>query len=72
MSSLVAKKIGGFDKLWGTFTFSNNRDPSTLVKLNRFLINPAFLLAFPNLNQILLCKSISDHNVIILENVFSD
>ncbi|GMJ10129.1 hypothetical protein HRI_004682100 [Hibiscus trionum] len=55
--------------LGGSFTWSNNRDPPTLVRLDRFLANMSFLELFPNLNQLLLSKSISDHNAIALKNI---
>ncbi|GMI90536.1 hypothetical protein HRI_002722900 [Hibiscus trionum] len=52
----------------GAFTWSNNRDPPTHVRLDRFLIDNDFLLMFPNANQCLLPKAISDHNAIVLEH----
>ncbi|KAL4383684.1 hypothetical protein GQ457_15G008560 [Hibiscus cannabinus] len=53
----------------GSFTWSNLRDPPTLVRLDRFLVSPNFLENFHFLEQRLLSKSISDHNAIALVNV---
>ncbi|GMI95558.1 hypothetical protein HRI_003225100 [Hibiscus trionum] len=53
----------------GSFTWSNNRDPRTFVRLDQFLVADDFLTVFPDLNQMLLSKSIYDHNAILLENV---
>ncbi|GMI73525.1 hypothetical protein HRI_001021800 [Hibiscus trionum] len=53
----------------GTFTWSNNRDPPTFIRLDRFLVDRQLLTFFPNTQQILLSKSISDHNPVCLENV---
>ncbi|GMJ09856.1 hypothetical protein HRI_004654800 [Hibiscus trionum] len=53
--------------LGGTFTWSNNREPPTFIRLDRFLVGDKVLSDFPMLNQILLPKSISDHNPIGLE-----
>ncbi|KAL4355431.1 hypothetical protein GQ457_06G037310 [Hibiscus cannabinus] len=50
----------------GEYTWSNGRDTSTLVRLDRFLVNADFLSAFHYLEQCLLSKSISDHNAIAL------
>ncbi|GMJ01570.1 hypothetical protein HRI_003826200 [Hibiscus trionum] len=56
----------------GDFTWSNNRDPPTWVRLDRFLVNSKFISTFQNLKQSLLHKSISDHNAILLEEVLYD
>ncbi|GMJ14120.1 hypothetical protein HRI_005081200 [Hibiscus trionum] len=50
----------------GKFTWCNNRDPPTFVRLDRFLISTEFNLAFPGLLQKVLPKSFSDHNVVLL------
>ncbi|GMJ11562.1 hypothetical protein HRI_004825400 [Hibiscus trionum] len=50
----------------GRFTWSSNRDPPTLVRLDRFLISSALLSVAPNLSQSLLPKYLSDHNGILL------
>ncbi|GMJ00001.1 hypothetical protein HRI_003669300 [Hibiscus trionum] len=50
----------------GSYTWSNNRDPATFVRLDRFLIDPEFLLRFKNISQILLPRSLSDHNAVQL------
>ncbi|KAE8686216.1 hypothetical protein F3Y22_tig00111071pilonHSYRG00012 [Hibiscus syriacus] len=52
----------------GSFTWSNLRDNPTLVRLDRFLVSGQVLSMFPNLEQVLLEKSISDHNAIALVN----
>ncbi|GMI73679.1 hypothetical protein HRI_001037200 [Hibiscus trionum] len=51
----------------GKYTWSSNRDPPTLVRLDRFLISSALLSVAPSLVQSLLPKSLSDHNGILLE-----
>ncbi|KAL4362963.1 hypothetical protein GQ457_04G017400 [Hibiscus cannabinus] len=53
----------------GTFTWSNLRDPPTLVRLDRFLVSLNFLESFQALEQLLLGKSLSDHNAIALINM---
>ncbi|GMI80362.1 hypothetical protein HRI_001705500 [Hibiscus trionum] len=53
----------------GLYTWSNNREPPTFVRLDKFLVNAAFFEGYPNLKQSLLPKVISDHNAIALENV---
>ncbi|KAL4285443.1 hypothetical protein GQ457_16G011680 [Hibiscus cannabinus] len=58
--------------LQGRFTWCNNRDPPTFVRLDRFLISTDFESAFPWVNQLLLGKSISDHNAIILSETRID
>ncbi|GMI80064.1 hypothetical protein HRI_001675700 [Hibiscus trionum] len=50
------------------FTWSNNKEPPTFIRLDRFLVSHDFLAKFPCLNQNILAKSISDHNPISLEN----
>ncbi|GMI84395.1 hypothetical protein HRI_002108800 [Hibiscus trionum] len=52
----------------GAYTWSNNRDPPTHVRLDRFLVDVTFFEGFLNLKQSLLSKAISDHNAIALEN----
>ncbi|GMI72472.1 hypothetical protein HRI_000916500 [Hibiscus trionum] len=50
----------------GKFTWSNNRDPPTFVRLDRFLVSSDFSLNFSNIVQRLLGKALSDHNAIFL------
>ncbi|GMI75037.1 hypothetical protein HRI_001173000 [Hibiscus trionum] len=50
----------------GKFTWCNNRDPPTFVRLDRFLISAEFNLAFPGLLQKVLPRSLSDHNDVLL------
>ncbi|KAK8657437.1 hypothetical protein V6N13_035677 [Hibiscus sabdariffa] len=50
----------------GAFTWCNNRDPPTFVKLDRFIVTADVLLKFPNICQVLLPRAISDHNAILL------
>ncbi|KAL4383394.1 hypothetical protein GQ457_15G018290 [Hibiscus cannabinus] len=52
----------------GAFTWSNMRDPPTLVRLDRFLVSSDFLVTFQYLEQQLLSKSISYHHSISLIN----
>ncbi|KAE8698885.1 Phospholipid-transporting ATPase 3 [Hibiscus syriacus] len=56
----------------GTFTWCNNREESTWVRLDRFLISGNFLTCFPNVVQRLLPRSISDHNPVSLEDSYVD
>ncbi|KAE8660741.1 hypothetical protein F3Y22_tig00116951pilonHSYRG00750 [Hibiscus syriacus] len=51
----------------GRFTWCNNREASTWVRLDRFLISGDFLISFPNVLQSLLPRSLSDHNPVCLE-----
>ncbi|GMI76305.1 hypothetical protein HRI_001299800 [Hibiscus trionum] len=51
----------------GCYTWSSNREVPTFVRLDRFLICEELLANFHNLNQILLPKSVSDHNAIALK-----
>ncbi|KAL4279853.1 hypothetical protein GQ457_03G000940 [Hibiscus cannabinus] len=50
----------------GAFTWSSNRNPPTLVRLDRFLLSHQILSIFPGLLQQLLDRSISDHHAILL------
>ncbi|KAK8657413.1 hypothetical protein V6N13_035654 [Hibiscus sabdariffa] len=50
----------------GAFTWCNNRDPPTFVRLDRFIVTADVLLKFPNICQVLLPRAISDHNAILL------
>ncbi|KAK8973596.1 hypothetical protein V6N11_044571 [Hibiscus sabdariffa] len=50
----------------GKYTWGNNRDEPTFVRLDRFLLSSDFEEAFPNIVQKLLNKSLSDHNAILL------
>ncbi|KAE8724220.1 hypothetical protein F3Y22_tig00010533pilonHSYRG00011 [Hibiscus syriacus] len=54
----------------GAYTWCNNRESSTWVRLDRFLICARFFNSFPNVTQSLLSKSISDHNPVLLEDAF--
>ncbi|XP_039068401.1 uncharacterized protein LOC120214620 [Hibiscus syriacus] len=56
----------------GTFTWCNNREESTWVRLDRFLISGNFLTCCPNVVQRLLPRSISDHNPVSLEDSYVD
>ncbi|KAK8586735.1 hypothetical protein V6N12_021264 [Hibiscus sabdariffa] len=58
----------GFTIKSGAFTWSNLRDPPTLIRLDRFLVSLEFLSTFQSMEQHLLHKSISDHNAIALKN----
>ncbi|XVF29836.1 hypothetical protein REPUB_Repub16aG0005200 [Reevesia pubescens] len=50
----------------GKFTWCNNLDPHAFCRLNRFLISFEFLVAWLNLVQNLLPRSLSDHNSMCL------
>ncbi|GMJ12619.1 hypothetical protein HRI_004931100 [Hibiscus trionum] len=63
-SALVDLPMSG-----GSYTWSNNRDPPTFIRLDRFLVDRQLLMFFPNTQQLLLAKSISDHNPVCLENL---
>ncbi|KAE8663132.1 putative AP2/ERF domain-containing transcription factor [Hibiscus syriacus] len=52
----------------GRITWCNNREAPTFVRLDRFLVDHRFLSLFPMISQILQARSISDHNMILLEN----
>ncbi|GMI83661.1 hypothetical protein HRI_002035400 [Hibiscus trionum] len=66
-SFIQAANLINFLLIGGAYTWSNNRDPPTFVRLDRFLVDDEFLEGFPSLNQFLLSKVISDHNAISLE-----
>ncbi|GMI68854.1 hypothetical protein like AT1G43760 [Hibiscus trionum] len=51
----------------GRYTWYNNRDPPTFIRLDRFLIMAEFCLQFPGIKQVLANRSISDHNGISLK-----
>ncbi|KAE8687812.1 Beta-adaptin-like protein A [Hibiscus syriacus] len=51
----------------GMYTWCNNRELPTWVRLDRFLVSSNFLQGFPKLVQRILPKSLSDHNPIVLE-----
>ncbi|KAE8725177.1 hypothetical protein F3Y22_tig00009009pilonHSYRG00196 [Hibiscus syriacus] len=59
-------KFDGFTASRGRFTWSNNRESTTWVRLDRFLISGSFLNQFPNVIQKMLPKSLSDHNPVLL------
>ncbi|KAK8574739.1 hypothetical protein V6N12_062423 [Hibiscus sabdariffa] len=50
----------------GSFTWSSNRKPPTLVCLDRFLLSLHILTAFSDVLQHLLDRCISNHNVVML------
>ncbi|KAK8593405.1 hypothetical protein V6N12_045487 [Hibiscus sabdariffa] len=52
--------------LEGANTWSNNHENPTFVRIDRFLISGHFSIAFPNVLQKMLSKSLSDYNAIIL------
>ncbi|XP_039060736.1 uncharacterized protein LOC120204786 [Hibiscus syriacus] len=52
----------------GRYTWCNNQDSPTYVRLDRFLVDSQFLAEFPDLTQSLLPRSVSDHNAVIIEN----
>ncbi|KAE8662550.1 Imidazole glycerol phosphate synthase hisHF [Hibiscus syriacus] len=52
----------------GRFTWCNNQDSPTYVRLDRFLVDNLFMAAFLDLTQSLLPRSLSDHNAVIIEN----
>ncbi|XVF49611.1 hypothetical protein PTKIN_Ptkin04bG0027100 [Pterospermum kingtungense] len=52
----------------GTFTWCSNRSPPSFCRLDRFLVAVEFLEVFQGLVQNLLPRSLSDHNIISLEN----
>ncbi|KAK8526044.1 hypothetical protein V6N12_020525 [Hibiscus sabdariffa] len=56
----------------GKYSWSNNRDPSTFVRLDKFLISAEFEIAFPDIFQRLLEKLISNHNAILLSKLCID
>ncbi|KAE8735709.1 hypothetical protein F3Y22_tig00000340pilonHSYRG01332 [Hibiscus syriacus] len=51
----------------GSFTWCNNREVHSFVRVDRLLVNDNFLLLFSDIVQVLLPKSISDHNAVALE-----
>ncbi|KAK8510034.1 hypothetical protein V6N12_035357 [Hibiscus sabdariffa] len=52
----------------GAFTWCNNRDPPTFVRLDRFIVTADVVSKILNLSQALLTKAISDHNAILLHS----
>ncbi|XP_026417556.1 uncharacterized protein LOC113313045 [Papaver somniferum] len=52
--------------LGGSYTWSNNHDDPILCRLDRFLFIHAFEETFPNALQVVLTRTISDHNPILL------
>ncbi|XVF65903.1 hypothetical protein PTKIN_Ptkin09bG0288100 [Pterospermum kingtungense] len=52
--------------LGGVFTWSSNRKAPSFSRLDRFLLDPEFLLKFPELKQKRWPRSISDHHPISL------
>ncbi|KAE8729704.1 Cysteine synthase D1 isoform 1 [Hibiscus syriacus] len=52
----------------GRFTWCNNREAPTFERLDRFLVDQRLLACFPKISQSLQPRSVSDHNIILLEN----
>ena len=50
----------------GCFTWSNNRDPPSMCRLDRFLLSCELLEIMPSLFQKVLPKLLSDHNPVLL------
>ena len=50
----------------GKFTWCSNRLEATFCRLDRFLLSPAFICEFMKVVQMVLPRSISDHNAILL------
>lgn len=50
----------------GSFTWNNNQDDPLLCRLDSFLFSVEFDDAFPNALQIVLTRTISDHNLIFV------
>jgi hypothetical protein len=53
------------------FTWSNNRNPPTYEKLDRFLVSPEWDLHYNNVNVIGLTRSFSDHVPLCLKTDFT-
>ncbi|KAK2658233.1 hypothetical protein Ddye_004766 [Dipteronia dyeriana] len=69
---IVAAKLVDMPLQGLNFTWSNNRVVELWVRLDRFLCSPIFLSWFPQLVQICLNKSFSDHNPIAIEVKMED
>ncbi|KAE8687588.1 putative Glucan endo-1,3-beta-glucosidase precursor [Hibiscus syriacus] len=52
----------------GCFTWCNNREVPTYERLDKFLVDQTYFSSFPKLSQTLHPRSVSDHNIILLEN----
>ncbi|XP_039057955.1 uncharacterized protein LOC120201410 [Hibiscus syriacus] len=52
----------------GRFTWCNNREVPTFERLDQFLVDQRLLACFPKISQSLQPRSVSDHNIILLEN----
>ncbi|KAE8682317.1 Polynucleotide adenylyltransferase family protein isoform 4 [Hibiscus syriacus] len=52
----------------GRFTWCNNRELPTFERLDRFLVDQRLVSLFPKLSQSLQARSVSDHNIVLLEN----
>ncbi|XP_038993275.1 uncharacterized protein LOC120116977 [Hibiscus syriacus] len=52
----------------GRFTWCNNREVPTFERLDRFLVDQRLVILFPRISQSLQPRSVSDHNIILLEN----
>ncbi|KAE8673291.1 RNA helicase family protein isoform 2 [Hibiscus syriacus] len=56
----------GLPLVGGRFTWCNNREAPTWIRLDQFLLSGAFFQVFPKVIQKVLPKSLSDHNPILL------
>jgi hypothetical protein len=52
----------------GFFTWSNDQDPPTMLRIDRFLVPPDWEEHFPNLIQIPLPRPLSNHFSILLDS----
>ncbi|XP_039005300.1 uncharacterized protein LOC120132647 [Hibiscus syriacus] len=52
----------------GRFTWCNNREVPTFERLDRFLVDQRLVILFSRISQSLQPRSVSDHNIILLEN----
>ncbi|KAE8677976.1 Puromycin-sensitive aminopeptidase [Hibiscus syriacus] len=52
----------------GQFTWCNNRETTTFERLDQFLVDQKYFSYFPKMSQILQPRSVSDNNIIVLEN----
>ncbi|KAK3189698.1 hypothetical protein Dsin_029259 [Dipteronia sinensis] len=49
-----------------SFTWTNHRERASWAKLDRFLISPLLISWMPNIVQVGLSGTISDHNVVMI------
>ncbi|KAF3785121.1 Transposon TX1 uncharacterized protein [Nymphaea thermarum] len=66
--SFVDNEFGLFDvpSTNGTFTWSNNRNPPTLLRLDRIFLSPELFSAFPSSSLDLGLRHLSDHASLLL------